>query len=114
MIAKCEKQKYTAGYFASRFSRFASVFHFLHFAPGLAIARKVIGFRSLFFRGINKTQNSHEIRKVYSECCIFCGIFCENIREIPVKCEIRKVYSAGLIKKFEKKCRKFKKYFQKN
>ncbi len=31
--------------------------------------------------------------KVYSACFAFCGVFSENIREIPAKCEIRKVYS---------------------
>ncbi len=33
------------------------------------------------------------MRKVYSEHFIFRGVFCKYIREIPVKCEIRKVYS---------------------
>ncbi len=55
--------------------------------------RKVKEFRGLFFRGINKTRNSREIRKVYSKCFIFRGVFRENICEIPVKCDIRKVYS---------------------
>ncbi len=31
--------------------------------------------------------------KVYSECFVFCGVFRENTREIPAKCEIRIVYS---------------------
>ncbi len=33
------------------------------------------------------------MRKVYSEFFAFCGVFCENKREIPAKCKIRKVYS---------------------
>ncbi len=33
------------------------------------------------------------MRKVYSECFVFCGVFHKNIHEIPAKCEIRKVYS---------------------
>ncbi len=54
---------------------------------------KLKGFHGLFFRGINETQNLSEMRKVYSECFAFCGVFCENIHEIPAKCEIQKVYS---------------------
>ncbi len=41
-------------------------FHFSHFASGSAFVQKVKGFRSLFFRCINKTWNSHTIWKVYS------------------------------------------------
>ncbi len=33
------------------------------------------------------------MRKVYSKCFVFHGVFCKNIHEIPAKCEIRKVYS---------------------
>ncbi len=39
-----------------------------------------------FFAALIK-QNLHEMRKVYSECFVFCGVFCENTREM------RKVYS---------------------
>ncbi len=64
-----------------------------NFAPGLAFARKVKGFRGLFFRGINKTRNLHEIQKVYSECFVFCGVLRKHSRrEIPAKCKIQKVY----------------------
>ncbi len=55
--------------------------------------RKIKGFCGLFFRSINKTRNSTEMQKVYSECFVFCGVFRKNIREIPVKCEIQKVYA---------------------
>ncbi len=53
-----------------------------HFAPGSTIERKLQGFHGLFFRGINKTQNSPEMQKVYSECFSFCDVFLKNIREI--------------------------------
>ncbi len=33
------------------------------------------------------------MRKLYSECFAFLGVFQENIREIPGKCEIKQVYS---------------------
>ncbi len=92
-IAKCEKWKCIAGYFVSLFSHpFFHFSHFTAFALGPAFMWKVKDF-ILFFRGINKTRNSHEIRKVYSECFVFCGVFRENIREILVKCEIQRVYS---------------------
>ncbi len=37
-----------------------------HFLPGLTFVWKVKRFCGLFFRSINKTRNSHEIRKMYS------------------------------------------------
>ncbi len=93
-IAKCEKQKRIAWYFASLFCILRPFFRFSqHSAPGLAFAQKIKGSCGLFFRSINKTQNSLEIQKVYSECFVFCGVFLKNISEIPAKCEIRKVYS---------------------
>ncbi len=58
-----------------------------HFTPGSAFIRKFKGFCGLFFRGTNKTRNSHEMRKVYSECFVFCGVFHEYTREM------RKMYS---------------------
>ncbi len=93
-----------AGYFTSLFT-FRARFFFAfcavsftfcisqHFAPGSAFARKVKWFRDLFFCGINKARNLHEIWKVYSECFVFPGVFRKTIHEIPAKCEIRKVYS---------------------
>ncbi len=54
-------------------------FHFSYFVSGSAFTRKVKGFCSLFFRGINKTQNSHEIRKVYSECFVFVVCFAKTL-----------------------------------
>ncbi len=36
--------------------------------------RKFKGFRGLFFHGVNKTRNSHEIQEVYSECFVFRGV----------------------------------------
>ncbi len=53
---------------------------FLHFAPWSAFARKVKEFHRLFFCDINKTRNSREIRKVYSECFIFCDVFHEFVK----------------------------------
>ncbi len=67
-----KNKKHIAGYFA-------------HFASGSAFARKLKRFYGLFFCDINKTQNLHEMRKVYSECFVFCGVFCKNICEIPAK-----------------------------
>ncbi len=49
-----------------------------HFVPGSAFTRKLKGFPGLFFHGINKTRNSHEMRKVYSVCFVFCGVFREK------------------------------------
>ncbi len=54
-----------------------------------------------FFHSINKTWNSHEMQKVFSECFVFCASFCKNIREIPAKCEIQKCI-AGLTKEAQK------------
>ncbi len=68
-------------------------FHTPFFALGVAFMQKVKGFRGLFFHCINKIQNLHEIRKVYIQCFVYRGVFRKNIREITVKCEIRKVYS---------------------
>ncbi len=83
-IAKGEKQKVYSGvlcvtFFAFRIPFFT--FHISqHFAPGSAIAQKVVGFC-----GINKTQKSCEIQKMYSECFVFRVMFRENIRKILVK-----------------------------
>ncbi len=88
-----KNKKCIGRYFTSLFSHFAPPFRFSHFVPGSAFAQKLTGFHGLFFCGINKTQNAHEIQKVYSKCFLFCGVFCENIRKIPAKCEVRKVYS---------------------
>ncbi len=89
-IVKHEKEKLYSGVFCV--TSFASLFLLFAFCSilyqGWHSCEKYKGFCGLFFRGINKTRNSHEIRKVYSECFIFCGVFCEkNISEIPAKCE---------------------------
>ncbi len=93
MIAKCEKQKVFSGVFRVTFFVFRASFFTSHFTTRSAFTQKVNEFCGLFFRGINKTRNLYDIRKVYSEYFIFRGAFRKNIREIPVKCEIRKVYS---------------------
>ncbi len=64
-------------FFAFRFSQ--------HFMTGSAFTQKVKGFSGLFFHSINKTRNLHEVRKGYSECSAFCGVFRENIYKIPAK-----------------------------
>ncbi len=87
MGVKCEKWKRYSGVFRVTF--FA--FYISHQGP--AFAWKLKGFCFLFFRGIKKTRNSTEMRKVYSECFVFCGVFRENIHKILTKCEIQKVYS---------------------
>ncbi len=70
-ITKCEKWKVYRRVFCVTFFVFCTPFFAFcilqHFAPGSAIARKVKGFHGLFFCGINKTWNSHEIRKVFSQ-----------------------------------------------
>ncbi len=53
-----------------------------HFVPGSAFARRLKGFRGLFFCGINKKRNSPEMRNAYNECFAFYGVFRENIREM--------------------------------
>ncbi len=40
-----------------------------------------------------KTWNSHQMGNVYSKCFVFRSVFCKNIREIPAKCKIRKMYN---------------------
>ncbi len=77
MGAKCEKWEAYSRVFRVPF------FRFLHFASGLAFTRKVKGFRGLFFRGINDTRNSHEMRKVYNECFV---LWCV-LRQTLAKCE---------------------------
>ncbi len=78
-------------YFVSFFSHFASLF-------------SLFAFRSILCQGYENSKdfvvyffaaliNSPEIRKVYSECFVFCGVFHENICKIHAKCETRKVYS---------------------
>ncbi len=49
--------------------------------------RKVKVFCGLLFRSINKTRNSREMLKVYSEYFLFRGVFGKNTRKM------RKVYS---------------------
>ncbi len=60
---------------------FASIF--LNFAPrqGWHLRDKSKDFFS-------ETQNLNEIRKVYSECFVFYGVYRKNTCEIPAKCEI--------------------------
>ncbi len=92
-IAKCEKQKVYSVVFHVTFLHFAPLFLFFAFCARVGIRAKSQKFRSLFFCGINKTQNLYELWKVYRECFVFRRVFGENIYEIPAKCEIRKVYS---------------------
>ncbi len=54
--------------------------------------RKVKGVHGLFFHGINKARNSHEMRKVYNECFLFHVCFAKNTRKMR-KC------IAGIIEK---------------
>ncbi len=68
----CEKRK--AGYSAS---------HFLLFAPGSAFTWKVKGFHDLFFCGINKTRNSHEMWKCIVSILYFVVCFAKTL----AKCE---------------------------
>ncbi len=87
-----QKTKAYSGVFRATFFTFRAPFFAFcilqHFALGSAFARKLEAFCNLFFRGINKTRNSPEMQKVYSECFVFYGVFCKNIHEIPAKCEI--------------------------
>ncbi len=85
-----KNEKCIARYFVSLFSRFAPLFFACyisqHFVIGSAFTQKVKEFLGLFFRGINKTRNSHEIKKCIV-CFVLHGVFCENICKIPVKYE---------------------------
>ncbi len=74
------KKKCMVGYFTPLFSRFTSLFS--HFAPGSAFTRKVKGFRGLFFCGINKTWNSHEMWKCIVSVPYFVVCFAKNTREM--------------------------------
>ncbi len=75
--------KCIVGYFASLLSCFA----FLSlFAPGSAFTRKFKEFRGLFFVALIK----YKILKKCEKCIVSVSyfiVFCENIGEIPVKCE---------------------------
>ncbi len=93
-----KNEKCIARYFASLFSLFA--FRSIS-RQSQHLRENSEGFYGLFFRGINKTWNSHEIRKVYSECFVFRGVFRKNICEIPAKCEIRKVYNRPYVTMFD-------------
>ncbi len=61
---------------------FAPLFCFSHFASGLAFARKLKRFRSLFFRGINKMWNAHEMWKCIVSASYFVVCFAKNTREM--------------------------------
>ncbi len=67
---ECEKQKVYSWVFHMTFFAFRAPFFAFcisqHFAPGLAFARTLKGFRGSFFRGINKTRSR----------------ICENIRKM--------------------------------
>ncbi len=56
--------------------------YFAFCAPFFAFRISRPGWRSQFFHGSNKTQNLPEMRKVYGECFIFCGVFRKNIRKM--------------------------------
>ncbi len=43
------------------------------------------GFRDLFFCGVNKTQKSHEMWKVYSECFVFRGVLWKHSQNTKYK-----------------------------
>ncbi len=71
---------------------YAPLFSFFAF-HSIFIRTKSQRFCGLFFRSINKTRNSHKIRKLYCECFVFHDVFHKNTHKIPAKCEIQKVYS---------------------
>ncbi len=71
---------------------FRPFFRFLHFTAfhtkvGIR-TQNLKGFYGLFFCGINKTLNSQEMRKVYSECFVFHCVFHRKHCE----CKMREVY----------------------
>ncbi len=90
MDTKCKNRKVYSGVFCATFFTFCAAFFAFcilqHFAPGLAFARKLKRFCGLFFCGINKTRNPHEMRKVYSKCFVFHRVFCEK-QSRNAKCE---------------------------
>ncbi len=60
-LLNMKNEKSISGFVLRTFLRFLQ-----HFAPGSAFTQKVKGFRGLFFHSVNKTQNSHEIQKVWN------------------------------------------------
>ncbi len=91
MGAKCEKRKVYRGCSAFHtlfFRVLRPFFCFFAFRTRVDIhakSQRISWF--IFFRGINKIQNSYEMLKVYSECFVFCGVFRKNTLKM------RKVYS---------------------
>ncbi len=90
-LCNAKNKKGAAGYFKSLFSHFAPLFSLFAFCAWVSIPAKSQRILWFIFCGINKTRNLHEIRKVYNECFVFRGVFCENIGKIPAKYEIQKV-----------------------
>ncbi len=82
MAAKCEKRKVYSGVFCVIFFTFCAPF-FVHFASGSAFTRKFKGFCGLFFRGINKTQNSHKMGEYIVSVSHFVVCFAKTL----AKCE---------------------------
>ncbi len=76
MGVKCEKWKVYGGVFRATFLHFAPLFSL--FVPGSAFVRKLRRFHGLFFHSIKEAWNSHEMRRVHSECFVFCGVFREK------------------------------------
>ncbi len=79
-----QKQKIYSRVFRITFFVLCPFLRFSHFVTGLAFAWKVKGFRCSSFRCIKKTRILHEIRKVHSECFVFCGVFCkmQNMKSV--------------------------------
>ncbi len=87
----CETQKTKSvkqGILCHFFLHFAPIFRISQdFVAGSAFTRKVKAFRGLFFCGINKTQNSHEMGKCIASVSYFVTCFAKNTHKM------RKVYS---------------------
>ncbi len=78
-ISKCEKQKvYSEVFHVIFFMSRVPFFTFRILCQGRYLCKKLKDFVIYFFAALLK----HEIRKVCSECFVFHGVFCENIREI--------------------------------
>ncbi len=87
MSVKCEKRKVYSGVFCITFFAFRIS---QHFTPGSAFARKLKGLRGLFFRSINKTRNSHEMRKYIVSVSYFVVYYAKTFAKYPQNAKYEK------------------------
>ncbi len=89
-----KNEKYIAGYFASLFSHFVPLvllFAFPSFShQSWHLCEKSKDFIVYFFTALIKHEICMKYERCVVDCFVFCGLFCENTRKIPVKCEYEK------------------------